>query len=553
MQRQKSTKKTSLTAPNRKENLQESQIFYRHLAELTPETVVVHQEGKIVYVNPTALTFIKAKKKSEVVGQPITRFIHPDSSSLIQNRIRTMLSNGKAAPFVEEKFITMQGDIVYAQTKAVPFTFRGKPAILAILHDITKQKQLEERQKFLEQISVLLGASIDYKTTFKNISKLLVPTIADYIRIIIVDEANKIEEVVAYHSDPKKQTLVKKLYAAYKDRSDVTYGVNRILQTGSSELIEKVTDQIVAAVKDHATLHKLVKALSLTSYMGVPLKIKDKVIGVITFSSSRKQVIYSKEDLKFAEEIARRIAYSIENALLYAEAQKAVVVRNDFISLASHELKTPLTSLKMYVQMLERQYAKKGDNTYQSYIEKMNRQTDKLTQLVSDLLDVSKIQHGKLEFSMEALDLDVLVKDTVEAVQNTTDKHKLLVEGSVQRKVLADQYRIYQVLTNLLTNAIKYSPQADKVIVRLYQEKDYAIVMVKDFGIGIQPSQQKKIFSQFYRVENPEQETFPGLGMGLYISQEIIRRHGGTMSVVSHKGKGSQFTFTLPYLPVQKK
>jgi two-component system CheB/CheR fusion protein len=232
---------------------------------------------------------------------------------------------------------------------------------------------------------------------------------------------------------------------------------------------------------------------------------------------------------------------------LYTEAQRAIILRNDFISLASHELKTPITSLKMYIQALDRQYAKQGEMSLQTFFAKIDRQINKLSLLINDLLDISKIQHGKLEFSMDAIDLTSLVKDTVDAVQEMARKHTITVEGEIKKKVYADQDRIYQVLTNLLTNAIKYSPKADNVIVRLVPEKEAAVVTVQDFGIGIDSNQQKKIFNQFYRVENTEQQTFPGLGMGLYISQEIIKRHNGLMRVVSSKGEGSQFTFTLPY------
>src|ERR1700722_10718872 len=276
--------------------LQTSDIFYKHVVELTPEAVVIHSEGKVVYANPAALALVEAKSARELVGQPVMRFVHKDSIPLIQSRIEKMLSKNKVAPFVEEKFISLTGKIILAETKAIPFIFQGKPAILAILHDISARKKSEEKQKFLEKVSMLLSVSVDYKTTLANISKLLVPYLADYIRIALIDDAGEIEEVAVYHSDPKKIALVRKLYKVYRDKSGVTHGVSQVLQSGKSEIMERVTPQSAAFLKKNHEVKKIMEKLGLTSYMGIPLKVNKKVIGVITISSATNDRIYTKED-----------------------------------------------------------------------------------------------------------------------------------------------------------------------------------------------------------------------------------------------------------------
>lgn len=842
-------------------DLQSSDIFYKHVVELTPEAVVIHSGGEIIYANPAALKLIGAKSAKQVIGKQVINFIHKDSLPLIQSRIKNMLNNYKVAPFVEEKFITLNNEILLAETKAVPFIFKGKPAILAILRDISTRKKVQEKQEYLEKVSTLLNASVDYKTTLTTICKLLVPQIADYIRIALLDGNNHIEEVATYHADPKKLSLVKKLYRTYGNREDSTHGVSQILKSGKAEIMEKVTQQSASYLKNNKEIKNVISSLGLTSYMGIPLKVNKRVIGVIVISSARKERIYTKEDLKFAEGIAERIAYAvenarlfknlqqeldekikaqeaqaqmasyldqtfdavllwefnaikivywnkgaeelygykkeeaigkkthdllktihpipffkiqsillkegrwegelihitknngrrtisckkvlftekngakyvletnrditerlrfennlqflsdsskilassldykttlkniaelavpeiadwcsvemktkngieqlavahidpkkvkwakelnkknppdpnsttgtpnifrtgksefypevtdemliaaakdekqlallrklmlgsvmmvpikinnetigvisfivaesgnhytksdlaiaeelsvraglaIENARLYTEAQRAVNVRDEFISLASHELKTPITSLKIYAQTLSKQFEKRGDLLSQQYFKKMDEQTDRLALLVNDLLNVSKIQHGKLEYNWEDVDLNEIVKDTVEVLQGITIKHKIIVKGKLKKTVRADPYRIYQVITNLVTNAIKYSPDADKVILHLSSNNKFVKVIVQDFGIGIRIDQHKKIFNQFYRAIDPNERQFPGLGMGLFISNEIIERHGGKMNVISSKGKGSQFSFTLPKIELSKK
>ena len=222
--------------------------------------------------------------------------------------------------------------------------------------------------------------------------------------------------------------------------------------------------------------------------------------------------------------------------------------KDEFISMTSHELKTPITSLKGFTNVLQRRLAKQGDEQGLHYLARMDAQLDKLTTLIGDLLDISRMQSGKLALRAETFELDALIDETVENVQAATSTHQLLIEGRTGAEVFGDKERLGQVYINLLTNAIKYSPRADKVIVRLFRDGDpeQAIVSVQDFGIGIDKTHHEKIFERFYQVTDPEEKTYPGLGIGLYISSEIVARHRGRMWVESSKGKGTTFFVALP-------
>ena len=176
----------------------------------------------------------------------------------------------------------------------------------------------------------------------------------------------------------------------------------------------------------------------------------------------------------------------------------------------------------------------------------MEEQLDKLTKLVSDLLDVTKMQTGKLEFREERFFLNELVRETLENLQGTTETHHLQLEEVTDVQVPGDKDRLGQVLINLLTNAIKYSPEADTVIVRVSADEYNAIVSVQDFGIGIAETHQEKIFERFYQVSDDTEKTFPGLGIGLYISSQIVRGHHGGLWVESAKAAGATFYLTLP-------
>ena len=217
-----------------------------------------------------------------------------------------------------------------------------------------------------------------------------------------------------------------------------------------------------------------------------------------------------------------------------------------FISVASHELKTPLTSLKGYVQILQSMYEKNEDAVLVNSLNRMDKQIEKLTSLISDLLDVSKIKTGSLTFHKEEFEMNSLIKELVEEIQMIHPEHKIFFENDAKFFVYADKDRIGQVLINLITNAIKYSPQKGGILVKSTTDQNNLMVSVKDEGIGIDKDYQEKIFERFYRVEGKSEKTFPGFGIGLFIASEIIKRHGGNIGVSSNRGKGSRFYFSLP-------
>jgi len=227
--------------------------------------------------------------------------------------------------------------------------------------------------------------------------------------------------------------------------------------------------------------------------------------------------------------------------------------KDDFIRMASHELKTPVTSIKGYVQLLLnmfRDYEAGKENIssqmIQTSLATIDKQIIKLNRLMSELLDLSRIDSGKLDLKMQNFDVNDLVRETVDDLQQTT-RHEIRIKNNVDCKLFGDKDRIGQVLLNLLTNAIKYSPKTNSIEVDVYRPSQNIIsISVRDHGIGIDKKDHEKIFERFYRVEGKTEQTYPGFGIGLFIASEIVNRHNGTIYVESEKSKGSTFTFTLP-------
>ncbi|EFH85266.1 PAS domain-containing sensor histidine kinase [Ktedonobacter racemifer] len=244
----------------------------------------------------------------------------------------------------------------------------------------------------------------------------------------------------------------------------------------------------------------------------------------------------------FQERPRQTISFVLDNS-----ARKELEQRKDaFISMASHELKTPLTALKLQTALLHRQLAKQGIPASAPALSNMEGQINKVTRLVDELLDVSKIQAGRLEYLQETVNLDALLREITETMQQTSPSHRIVVRGIVETSLIGDRDRLGQVFINLISNAIKYSPDAKTVEMDLSASEDAVTIQVRDHGLGIPREQCDKIFDRFYRVTDPKQKAIHGLGMGLYIVAEIVKRHRGTITVDSEVGKGSTFTVTLP-------
>lgn len=228
------------------------------------------------------------------------------------------------------------------------------------------------------------------------------------------------------------------------------------------------------------------------------------------------------------------------------ERKKLEAHKDEFLGIASHELKTPVTSIKAYTQLLDIRFQKAQDVNSSELVRKMDGQLNKLTNLINDLLDVTKLESGRIQFQAVYFDINELIVEIVEEMQLTTTKHTIHCKLDKSMKIYGDRGRIGQVLTNFITNAIKYSPVASKVLVNSQLNSDQLIVSVKDFGVGIPHDKKSRVFERFYRVEREKQDTFAGLGLGLYISSEIIKRHNGQVWVESKEGHGSTFYFTMP-------
>ena len=289
----------------------------------------------------------------------------------------------------------------------------------------------------------------------------------------------------------------------------------------------------------------------------------DRDISMIAWQRSVNEALPFSVEYRFLRSSDNSYQWHLGNALPYKNEsgevvawfgiatdiefqKKALEKKDDFINMVSHELKTPVTSIKGFTQLLMLSVQNDANPAYKSYLATMNNQINKLTRLISDLLDATKFKRGQLQFNEEQFDFNLLATEIINEMQLISPKHRINIDFDSTAMISGDKNRVGQVITNLISNAIKYSPDADSILISTSNKNDCIEFCVKDFGIGIPVAQQAQLYTRFFRVVDNNSHTFPGMGLGLYISMGIIEKHHGRMWVKSESGQGSEFYFSLP-------
>ncbi len=423
-------------------------------------------------------------RAEEMIGQSVT-CIYPPERQRELDQILEHIRNGERFEHYETTRINKEGRRLMVSVTVSPVKDSSGTIIGAsdIIRDITERKLLEARERQLFTANLVGVFVADFAGTFLEANDAMLDLLG-YTR----------EELQA--GKLRSERLTPPEY-----RQLTQQAINAMLVHGKTDPFEKVY------------LHK----------SGQPIPVLVAVARIGDTDTCIGFVL----DIRERKELEQR--------------------KDTFISMAGHELKTPLTSMKASIGLLRRRLASQAEDRVQPLLGTMDAQINRITRLIDDILDLSKIQTGQLAYHQEQFDFDALVREIVAMTQRSTQTHQINLVGRTEAAVTADRDRVGQVLTNLITNAVKYSPQADNVVVHIARDPDHVRVSVQDFGIGIAPGDQRRIFERFYRVNNGSKPASQqGLGLGLFLSQEIVTHHGGHLWVESKQGQGSTFSFTLP-------
>jgi PAS domain S-box-containing protein len=524
--------------------------------------MLVDQEGKTVFVNPAGQRLLG---KSEV-GVPIFRqaevyrlrdshgrLLDPQELPAAQ-----ALSTGRAVQDVTV-IITRDQDRVAVSMSATPLHEDGRTSsVVVTFRDITERRALEEqmqlqaeRAQILADAGAFFASNIDPNWVTQAIAERVAEVLGDWSAVILRTHDTKDLNVASiYHRDMASLGLA----WSYIYRQPLIVGeglIGQVVATGYPSLTTNVRGSF-DDTNPGGTYH--VSPAKLASLLILPLRTRREMIGALVIAANDPDRAMTDDKLPLAELLAERAALAIENAKLYTEqveARRKVEdlsrLKDEFLSIASHELRTPVTSIKGYTQ-LAKMLIKEGDlNTSEEYLDIALDQIDRMSRLILELLDVSRIETGRLEIRREAIAWSHFVRDVVHRHHTAVSDRRFHVSVPDDGRIVSgDRDRLEQVLGNLLENAVKYSPDGSDITVTVDNRGDSFVTAVCDRGIGIPADELGQVFERFHRGRQVSSTNYGGLGLGLYITKQIVERHGGSIWVESKEGQGTTFYFSLP-------
>jgi PAS domain S-box-containing protein len=529
----------------------ERQVFVSFL-ENSPDFIgIADPNGKPIYLNPAGRRMIGLPADFPVENTQISEYYAADQRAFASDVIlRTMIDKGRwhgetcfrnwktqeSIPVSDEHF--MIRDPRTGRLLGMGTITRNISEARRIAAD---QKLIESEQRFLAEVGAILTSTLDYEETLTNVAQLAVRELADLCMVDVVEG-----------------TVIRRLkvlsWSASKDRAcdlfmqvplDPPRGplVGKTLESRQTTFIPHFVPGQLETFGEEA--QRAIRAAEIKSVISTPLIAHGKLVGVITLIRSVGSPAYGLRDVRVAEELARRAALSLENAQLFRETERAMKTREDVLAVVSHDLGSPLTTIDLVAHVL-RQTHHVDINRVHEFAEKIQRSTNEMKRLISDLLDFARIQSGAFAVTPLPHRLTVVLTPVLERMRTLAEARHQKLEIDLPSSlpyVEVDEHRIGQVISNLVRNAIKFTPEAGTISVSAYQRDNQIVVCVSDTGPGIPQDHLLKIFDRFWRVPETRKQ---GTGLGLAIAKGIVESHGGRIWAESEFGKGSKFFFTLP-------
>jgi PAS domain S-box-containing protein len=404
------------------------------------------------------------------------------------------------------------------------------------------------RASFLAEAGSVMSASLDYHDTLKAVAQLAVPAVADWCAVDMVDGRGGLERLAVAHVDPEKVALARQLQERYPADPGAPGGIHHVIRTGKASFMTRIPPARLEAVARDDEHRRIIRELNLHSYMCVPLMAQDKAFGAITFVSAESGREYSEDDVRFAQDLAVRASLAVENSRAYARVREVSRLKDEFLATLSHELRTPLNAVLGYARMLR--MGTLGPEKSGPALEVLERNAVALKQIIEDVLDVSRIVSGRMRLDVEAVDLPSVLHEATASVMPAAAAKGVQVETvieSLDTRVSGDPGRLQQVVWNLMSNAIKFTPKGGRVQLRLSRVNSHIEIAVTDTGIGIAPDFLPFVFEPFRQADATFSREHGGLGLGLGIAKQLAELHGGGIFARSEgTGRGSTFLVTLP-------
>jgi signal transduction histidine kinase len=533
---------------HRTRELARSEARFRDVIERNADAIVVVDEGGVVRLANTAATKLFGTPREKLLG---SSFGFP-------------LVTGETT----ELDLRSGGEQRVAEMRVVESEFEGRPACIASLRDVTDRKRAERdarelirehaartaaedvarRLRFLLDSSTLLAASLDYTATLSALAGLCVKEIGDWAVIYCLDDQGALQRLEIAHRDPAKMSVARELQRAALDRR-AAGPVLDVLNTGQSVLVRTIAEGALEWLMQTAQPQELVRELGAASFMIVPIIARGVALGAMMLVSADETRPFSDEDLALAEDIAARAALAVANARLYETAQQANKTKLDFLAVLSHDLRTPLTAITGYVDLMAMGIPDPLPDGTRERLQRIRAAAAHQLYLMNELLTFARLDAGRQEVRLREVDLRDIVREAIavtepQAVERGLELRLVLPDDPLVLRTDPDKVR--QLLLNLAGNAVKYTERGDVTVELSRAESGAAVIRVRDSGVGIASDDLKQIFEPFWQVASRRRRVDGGAGLGLSVVRRIVSMLGGDISVESVLGRGSTFTVTLP-------
>lgn len=487
--------------------------------------------------------------KNEVIGASLEILIPERFRAIHERHVETFASGPEVARRMGERTtkilgLRKSGEEFPADAAISKLDVEGTRILTVALRDVTEQQRVENEQRFLAEVGSVLASTLDYEETPKRIAWLLVADLADVCIVETVEGAAQVRRAVVAHRDPSKAPTARNLQQVQLDPQRPYLG-SAAIDTKRPLLISNVTPEYLESITQSDEHRKALSDLGAQSMMALPLLTHGRVAGSMVLIRTTTIPRYTQEDVSFAEEVALRAAFAVENARLYQAAQRAIEARDDVLGIVAHDLRSPLGTILMQADLLGRRgteperRSRKPANTIQRAATRMNR-------LIEDLLDVTRMEAGGLSIEQARMSAGQAVSDSVEAQEALVSSASLDFRVDVAPDlpdIYADRDRVLQVFDNLVGNAVKFTQPGGRIMIGAAPRDDDVLFWVADSGVGIADEDLPHLFDRFWQARKAGRL---GAGLGLAIAKGIVEAHGGRIWVQSTVGRGSTFFFTIP-------
>jgi signal transduction histidine kinase len=535
-----------------------AEAFSRSIVTSIADALVVYDaDWRCRFANPRAIESFTAAGYS---GAFVGRILWEEFPDLVGTPFQQELQRAAAArtPVVFTEY--RAASATWAEVRCSPVDNGG---LVVLWRDVTEQRRADEALHFLSRASEILVSSLDYESTIGQLAHVVVPRLADWCGVDLIDEAGQLRQLAVAHVDPDKTVWARELNRRYPPDPAAPTGVPNVIRTGRPELYPEISDELLAASAVDAEHLRILRQLGFTAAIVVPLQARGRVLGAMTLVSAESGRRYTDADLRLAQELGNRAAIAVDNALLYqqavtardvaersrAVAEDANAAKSAFLAQMSHELRTPLNAIDGYASLLE--LGVRGPLTGEQLkdIARIRRSQRHLLSLINDVLNYAKIEAGRVQFNLGPVALTPALEGLqplVEPLLREREQRFTLQPLDSEVTITADADKLQQILLNLLSNAIKFTPRGGEIGVAASVENGHALISVTDTGMGIPTEKAEEIFEPFVQLRSDGSTPREGTGLGLAISRDLARGMGGDLTVTSIVGGGSTFVVRLP-------